>query len=78
MTRVVVGTAPLAAACPVAGHTTSSSVPKGHPEASPSQIFILTGSGTLGWDQVGANLIQQGDAVLVVSTGYFGTGFREW
>ncbi|KAF9523064.1 PLP-dependent transferase [Crepidotus variabilis] len=42
-----------------------------------SQPFILAGSGTLGWDQVAANLIEKGDKVLVLSTGYFGEGFRD-
>lgn len=40
-------------------------------------VFLLAGSGTLGWEQVGANLIQQGDRVLVLKTGYFGVGFGE-
>ncbi|KAJ3515988.1 hypothetical protein NLJ89_g1415 [Agrocybe chaxingu] len=42
-----------------------------------SQAFILAGSGTLGWDQVGANLIEKGDNALVLHTGYFGDGFRD-
>ncbi|KAJ3571272.1 hypothetical protein NP233_g3861 [Leucocoprinus birnbaumii] len=41
------------------------------------QPFIIAGSGTLGWDQVGANLIERGDRALVVSTGYFGEGFKD-
>lgn len=36
------------------------------------QPLIISGSGTLGWDMVGANLLSTGDAVLVVNTGYFG------
>lgn len=36
------------------------------------QPFILAGSGTLAMDSVGANLVEPGDRVLVVNTGYFG------
>ncbi len=36
------------------------------------QPFIIAGSGTLAMDMAGANLIEAGDKVLVVSTGYFG------
>ncbi|KAF8972642.1 pyridoxal phosphate-dependent transferase [Flammula alnicola] len=43
-----------------------------------SPALILAGSGTLGWDQVGANLVEPGDRVLVLHTGYFGDGFKEW
>lgn len=45
---------------------------------SSSTAFILAGSGTFGWDQVGANLIETGDRVLVIHTGYFGDGFKDW
>lgn len=38
---------------------------------SNSQPFIISGSGTLGWDLCGANLVNQGDNVLVLSTGFF-------
>uniref|UniRef100_A0A8H8CIX8 alanine--glyoxylate transaminase n=1 Tax=Psilocybe cubensis TaxID=181762 RepID=A0A8H8CIX8_PSICU len=44
---------------------------------SSSTAFILAGSGTFGWDQVGANLIETGDRVLVIHTGYFGEGFKD-
>ncbi|KAF8899579.1 pyridoxal phosphate-dependent transferase [Gymnopilus junonius] len=44
---------------------------------SSSIPFILAGSGTFGWDQVGANLVETGDRVLVLSTGYFGDGFKD-
>lgn len=44
---------------------------------SASTAFILAGSGTFGWDQVGANLIEKDDRALVLHTGYFGDGFRE-
>ena len=44
---------------------------------SSSQPFILSGSGTLGWDLVAANLVEQGEDVLVLSTGYFGEHFGD-
>jgi alanine-glyoxylate transaminase/serine-glyoxylate transaminase/serine-pyruvate transaminase len=36
------------------------------------QPIILAGSGTLAMDSAGANLVEPGDRVLVVNTGYFG------
>lgn len=36
------------------------------------QPFVLAGSGTLAMDSVGANLVESGDRVLVINTGYFG------
>jgi alanine-glyoxylate transaminase/serine-glyoxylate transaminase/serine-pyruvate transaminase len=39
------------------------------------QPFILAGSGTLAMDTVGANLVEPGDRVLVINTGYFGDRF---
>ncbi|KAL7803239.1 PLP-dependent transferase [Trichoderma afarasin] len=42
-----------------------------------SQPFILSGSGTLGWDLVSANLIEPGEDALVLSTGYFGDSFAD-
>lgn len=42
-----------------------------------SQPFVISGSGTLGWDLVAANLAEPGDNVLVLSTGYFGDGFAD-
>src|SRR5450756_42385 len=39
------------------------------------QPFILAGSGTLAMDTAGANLVEPGDRVLVVNTGYFGDRF---
>lgn len=45
--------------------------------ASDAQPFILSGSGTLGWDIVAANLVEAGEDVLVLSTGYFGDGFAD-
>lgn len=44
---------------------------------STSQPFVLSGSGTLGWDLVAANLVEAGEDVLVLSTGYFGNGFAD-
>jgi len=45
---------------------------------SPSgQPFIIAGSGTLAMDLAGANLIEQGDKALVISTGYFGERFAD-
>ena len=42
-----------------------------------SQPFVVSGSGTLGWDMVAANLIERGEEVLVLHTGYFGDSFAE-
>lgn len=42
-----------------------------------SQPFILSGSGTLGWDLVAANLVERGDDVLVLHTGYFADSFAD-
>ncbi|KAK0446671.1 PLP-dependent transferase [Armillaria borealis] len=39
--------------------------------------FIIAGSGTLGWDEVSSNLVEPGEAALVVNTGYFGDGFSD-
>lgn len=41
------------------------------------QPFILSGSGTLVMDSVGANLIEEGDRALVVNTGYFSDRFAQ-
>lgn len=46
------------------------------PEAG-SQAFVISGSGTLGWDLVAANLIEPGERALVLSNGYFGDSFRD-
>ncbi|KAL8017240.1 putative aminotransferase class V domain, pyridoxal phosphate-dependent transferase, major [Plasmopara halstedii] len=45
--------------------------------APDGQPLVVAGSGTLGWDMVGANLVNEGDDVLVVNTGYFGDNFAE-
>ena len=42
-----------------------------------SQPFILAGSGTLGWDLAAANLVEPGDDVLVLHTGYFADSFAD-
>ena len=42
-----------------------------------SQGFVIAGSGTLGWDFVGANLIETGDNVLVLNTGFFSESFSD-
>jgi alanine-glyoxylate transaminase/serine-glyoxylate transaminase/serine-pyruvate transaminase len=45
--------------------------------APSGQPFIVAGSGTLAMDMAGTNLIETGDNVLVVSTGYFGERYAE-
>ncbi|GAA97982.1 uncharacterized protein L969DRAFT_167264 [Mixia osmundae IAM 14324] len=42
-----------------------------------AQPFLVAGSGTLGWDMVAANLIEQQDKALVLSTGYFSDAFAD-
>ncbi|EPS44019.1 hypothetical protein H072_1996 [Dactylellina haptotyla CBS 200.50] len=42
-----------------------------------SQPVVISGSGTLGWDIVSANLVEPGDEVLVLHTGYFGDSFAD-
>ncbi|KAF8972643.1 pyridoxal phosphate-dependent transferase [Flammula alnicola] len=42
-----------------------------------AQPFLISGSGTLGWDQVAANLIEPGENALVLNTGYFGDSFTD-
>ena len=42
-----------------------------------SQPFVVSGSGTLGWDMVAANLVEPGDEVLVLHTGYFADSFAD-
>ncbi|KAJ2338750.1 hypothetical protein GGF43_006809, partial [Coemansia sp. RSA 2618] len=41
------------------------------------QPFVIAGSGTLGWDQTAANLVEAGERVLVLSNGYFGEGLAD-
>lgn len=42
-----------------------------------SQPFVISGSGTLGWDLVAANLTEPEDEVLVLHSGYFGDSFAD-
>jgi len=44
---------------------------------SQAQPFIVSGSGTLGWDFVAGNLVERGQHVLVLHTGYFADSFAE-
>lgn len=44
--------------------------------APSGQVFIVSGSGTLAMDMAACNLVEQGDNVLVISTGYFGERFE--
>jgi alanine-glyoxylate transaminase/serine-glyoxylate transaminase/serine-pyruvate transaminase len=39
--------------------------------------FILAGSGTLAMDSAGSNLVEPGDRVLVISSGYFGNRYAD-
>jgi len=41
------------------------------------QPFLVAGSGTLGWDMVASNLVEAGEPVLVLNTGYFGDSFAD-
>lgn len=43
-----------------------------------AQPFLISGSGTLGWDQVAANLVEPGENALVLHSGYFGDSFQDW
>lgn len=43
----------------------------------PAQPFVLSGSGTLGWDFILANCVERGQKVLVVNTGYFSDSFAD-
>lgn len=42
-----------------------------------SQPLVISGSGTLGWDLVAANLTERGDEVLVLHSGYFADSFAD-
>lgn len=42
-----------------------------------SQPVVVSGSGTLGWDIVASNLVEPGESVLVLGTGYFSDGFAD-
>ncbi|KAF5827946.1 pyridoxal phosphate-dependent transferase [Dunaliella salina] len=41
------------------------------------QPFIVSASGTLGWDMVAVNLVEPGEDILVLNTGFFGDRFAE-
>jgi alanine-glyoxylate transaminase/serine-glyoxylate transaminase/serine-pyruvate transaminase len=43
-----------------------------------TQPFLISGSGTLGWDQVAANLVEEGEEALVLHSGYFADSFADW
>ncbi len=45
--------------------------------APAGQPFIMAGSGTLAMDMAASNLVEPGDAALVISTGYFGERYAE-
>ena len=45
--------------------------------APSGQPFIMAGTGTLAMDMAGSNLIERGDKVLVISTGYFGLRYAD-
>ncbi|KAH7911053.1 alanine-glyoxylate transaminase [Hygrophoropsis aurantiaca] len=42
-----------------------------------AQPFLIAGSGTLGWDQVSANLVEPGENALVLHCGYFADSFAD-
>lgn len=42
-----------------------------------TQPFLISGSGTLGWDQVSANLVEDGEEALVLHSGYFADSFTD-
>jgi len=42
-----------------------------------AQPFLIAGSGTLGWDMAASNLVEPGEDVLVLNSGYFGDSFAE-
>ncbi|CAE6450187.1 unnamed protein product [Rhizoctonia solani] len=41
------------------------------------QPFLVAGSGTLGWDMAACNLVEAGEDVLVLNSGYFGDSFAD-
>lgn len=45
--------------------------------APTGQPFIMAGTGTLAMDMAASNLIEKGDKVLVISTGYFGVRYAD-
>lgn len=45
--------------------------------SSSAQPYVLAGSGTLGWDVAAANLVNKGNKVLVLLTGFFSDSFAD-
>lgn len=45
--------------------------------APSGQPFVVAGSGTLAMDMAASNLVEPGDRVLVISTGYFGERYAD-
>ncbi len=45
--------------------------------APKGQAFIMAGTGTLAMDMAASNLVERGDKVLVISTGYFGQRYAD-
>lgn len=45
-----------------------------NPKAQP---FVISGSGTLGWDIAATNFVNPGDKVLVLATGFFSDSFAD-
>lgn len=41
------------------------------------QAFIIAGTGTFAMEMAAANIVEQGDKVLVISTGYFGLRYAD-
>lgn len=46
-------------------------------DAPTAQPIVIAGSGTFGWDMASTNLLEPGDEVLVLTTGYFGDSFAD-
>ncbi|PKI85962.1 hypothetical protein MVES_000376 [Malassezia vespertilionis] len=46
-------------------------------DAPSAQPIVVAGSGTMGWDMISLNVLQPGDDVLVLTTGYFGDAFAD-
>ena len=46
--------------------------------APDGQPLVVAGSGSLGWDMFGANVLEEGEEALVISSGYFGDSFEEF
>lgn len=42
-----------------------------------AQAFVISGSGTLGWDITASNLLEPNDSALVLSTGFFSDRFAD-